>query len=261
MSGSAYFLDPATYDRIYAGFTADLPHYLELMKHAGGPALEVACGNGRLLLPALEAGANCDGLDNDRGMLDDLRRKLAAMGRSAVLHEADMRDFTLPGRYALVTIPFNSFLHNLTQEDQLATLRCCGQHLEPHGRLAVILFHPSAARLIAQTEGELLVVDAPLGAGRIRVYDSAVDDRVEQTRRITRRIEQSDAAGRVTGNNRLEFRLRYVFKPEMELLLRAAGFTRWEMRPLFSNYQDDASTAGDRPAREGDSLLWTAWRS
>ncbi|MEO5618069.1 MAG: class I SAM-dependent methyltransferase [Candidatus Eisenbacteria bacterium] len=261
VSDSTYFFDPETYDQVYAGFTADLPHYLELVKHSGGAVLEVACGNGRLLIPALEAGVACDGLDYDRGMLDDLRRKLAASGRAASLFEADMRDFTLSGRYALITIAFNSFLHNLTQEDQLATLRCCLRHLEPGGRLAIIVFHPSAAKLVALAEGEILAVDQPLAVGRIRVYDHSDDDRVEQTRLVTRRIEYLDAAGRVAAGKTFRFRLRYVFKPEMELLLRAAGFARWDMRPLFSNYSDPASAAGGRAAREGDNLLWTAWKT
>lgn len=261
MNDGPYFMDPGTYDQVYAGFTIDLPHYLELMQHAGGPALEVCCGNGRLLIPVLEAGLVCDGLDYDHPMLDDLRRKLTAAGLGASIFEADMRDFTLPGRYALITIPFNSFLHNLTQEDQLATLRCCRQHLEPNGRLAIIAFHPSAAKLIALAAGEILVIDRQLGEGRIRVYDRAEDDRVEQTRLVTRRIEFLDATGRVANEKTYTFRLRYVFKPEMELLFRVAGFARWEMRPLFSDYSDPASAAGDRPAREGDNLLWTAWRT
>jgi hypothetical protein len=46
----------------------------------------------------------------------------------------------------------------------------------------------------------------------------------------------------------------------MELLLRVAGFSRWEVRPAFASYMDAASLAGDRPIREGDVLLWTAWK-
>ena len=51
-----------------------------------------------------------------------LRRKAAALGLTARVHAADMRDFTLPRRYALIVIPFRAFLHNLATTDQLA--RC-----------------------------------------------------------------------------------------------------------------------------------------
>jgi hypothetical protein len=43
-----------------------------------------------------------------------------------------MRDFSLPRRYAAVLIPFNAFAHNLTTDDQRATLRCCYRHLGPN---------------------------------------------------------------------------------------------------------------------------------
>ena len=259
MSAGAYFMSPATYDAVYGGFTADLPLAIELLRGAGGPALEVCCGNGRVLLPALRAGIPCDGLDLSREMLADLRAKLAAQRLSAELYEADMRDFTLPKRYALVLIAFNSFLHNLTQADQLATLRACRLHLAPGGRLALVAFHPSAEKLIEYSNGEHLAVERLVDGALLRVYDHACDDRIEQVRTVSRRIERLDEDGRVTSEERHTFEVRYVFKPEMELLLRVAGFSRWEVSPAFSDYADPASVAAGRPPREGDHLLWTAW--
>jgi hypothetical protein len=50
-----------------------------------------------------------------------------------------------------------------------------------------------------------------------------------------------------------------VFKPEMELLLRVAGFPRAECRLRLEDFHLPAPEA-DRPLREGDVLLWTAWK-
>ena len=163
-----YHLDPATYDAVTGSIVADIAPHLELLRAAGGPAIEVCCGNGRLLVPALEAGLACEGLDVDAPMLEDLRAKLAARGLSTPLHHADMRDFTLPQRYALIVIPFNSFLHNLTQDDQLATLRCCREHLEESGRLTLVAFHPSVAKLEAYAAAEHLMFEHPYGEGKVR---------------------------------------------------------------------------------------------
>ena len=261
MSTDLYYLDPKIYEAVYSDYTADVEPHLAMMRDAGGPAIEVCCGNGRLLVPTLEAGIACDGLDRSASMLDDLRARLAARGLETGVFEADMRDFTLPRRYALIAIPFNSFLHNLSQEDQLATLRCCRGHLEPGGRLAITIFHPSAAKLIEWADSEKLVKELPHGAGSLRVYDRARDDRVEQIRHMTRRIEFLDAANRRTDERIFTFDMRYIYKPEMELLLRVAGFSRWECRAMFADYRDPSSAAADRPAREGDNLLWTAWGS
>jgi SAM-dependent methyltransferase len=251
-------VNPRIYDDVYREFVGDIPHVVGLMKSAGGRVLEVCCGNGRILVPAIEAGVRVDGLDTSAAMLDDARAKLAARGLEAQLFTADMRDFALPRRYALIVIAFNSFMHNLTQADQLATLDCCRRHLEPGGRLAIVAFHPSAPILIRFGSGTPVPTETPHGDGRLVYWDSAAQDRVEQVQTITRRLEYFDAAGKLEREETTSFRMRYVYKPEMELLLRVAGFARWETRALFRSYVDVAP-ALDRPPIEGDHLLYTAW--
>src|SRR5262245_55606076 len=78
--GGVYYLTPERYDAVSADVRADIAPHVALVRDAGGPALEVCAGNGRLLLPALEAGLTCDALDLDTGMLAALRTKLAARG-------------------------------------------------------------------------------------------------------------------------------------------------------------------------------------
>jgi hypothetical protein len=210
-----------------------------------------------------EAGIACDGLDLDPRMLESARAKLAARSLTTTLYQGDMRDFSLPGRYRMITIMFNSFLHNLTQADQLKTLRCCRHHLESGGRLVMNVFHPLLEKLLHRDEEELFK-DLPYAGGRVRIWDRFDDDHVEQVRRVLRRIEFLDAAGRVTRQEQVEVRLRYIYKPEMELLLHVAGFSRWQARPLFRDHGDPATpgaaTHQERPIREGDVLQWTAWK-
>ncbi len=259
MTDGDYYLAPDLYDAVYADVTADIAPHVTLMRGAGGPALELCCGNGRLLLPALEAGVPCDGLDRDPDMLASLRAKLDARKLRTTVTQGDMRDFSLPGRYALIAIGFNSFLHNLTQADQLATLRCCRHHLISGGRLEITAFHPSAERLLHWSGEEKLLKELPHAGGLVRVWDRADDDRVEQVRHMTRRIEFTDPAGQVTRRETVSFALRYIYKPEMELLLRVAGFPRWEVRPAFASYTEAGAAAGERAIQEGDVLAWTAW--
>ena len=74
-----------------------------------------------------------EGLDLFEPMLSRLRRKAEALGLSPRLYTADMSDFRLPRRYALIMIPFNAFVHNLTQEAQIRCLERCREHLETYG--------------------------------------------------------------------------------------------------------------------------------
>ncbi len=260
MAEATYTANPKLYDDVYAEFVGDLPHVIALMKSAQGRVLEVCCGNGRILAPALEAGVDVDGLDLSAAMLEDARRKLAARGRETRLFHADMRDFSLADRYALIVIAFNSFMHNLTQADQLATLECCRRHLAPGGRLAIVAFHPSAPILIRFGSGEEIPTETRHGDGRLVYWDLAIQDRVEQVQTVNRRVQYFDAAGRLEREERASFRMRYVYKPEMELLLRVAGFARWETRAWFRSYVDVAPPL-ERAPIEGDHLLYTAWAS
>ena len=261
MTGTTDTHDPSIYDAVYHDFTGDVPHVVALLESAGGRVLELCCGNGRLLIPAREAGVDADGLDLSAPMLDDLRRKLAERRLSASLYEGDMRDFALPHRYALILIAFNSFLHNLTQADQLATLACCRRHLAPGGRLAIVAFHPSAPILVRYGSGEVVPHETAHGDGRLVYWDSAAQDRVEQVQTITRKLEFYDGAGKLAREETTSFRMRWVYKPEMELLLRVAGFARWETRPFFTSYVEPSSAITGRAPLEGDHLLYTAWAS
>src|SRR5205807_1957557 len=102
---------------------------------------------GRVLAPLIAAGVDADGLDADADMLAAARARIGASGGRARLERADMRDFTMPRRYRLIFIAFNSFLHNETRADQLATLRTCREHLVSGGALALCMFVPDPGKL------------------------------------------------------------------------------------------------------------------
>jgi 2-polyprenyl-3-methyl-5-hydroxy-6-metoxy-1,4-benzoquinol methylase len=255
-----HYCPPEVYDLTYSDVVSDIAPHVAEARAAGGPVLEGCCGNGRLMIPTLEAGVDCDGFDIDPRMLEDLRRKLAERGLEAGLHHADMRDFELPRRYALIVIPFNSFLHNLTQEDQLATLACCREHLAPGGHLTIVAFHPSAAKLLVFDGAWRLAREIPQPSGTVRVMDSITADRVEQINSSRRRVEIVDADGRVTANHEFDFQIRYIWKPEMELLFRTAGFKRWQARSLFKSIHEHTPVDPARGIEEGDMLAWSAWK-
>ena len=142
--------DPEIYDAFRpgpGGFQGDVDWYRTKAAAIGGSVLELGAGTGRVTLPIAEAGVQIAALDIDDGMLGKLREKLAALpgdARARVsVHHGDMRSFALDETFALVIIPFRAFLHNLTEDDQLACLKCAYEHLHPNGELAFNVFHPS----------------------------------------------------------------------------------------------------------------------
>ena len=247
------YIKPELYDLAYSWLTEDIPFYVARGKEARGPVLEAGCGTGRVLIPMMEASIDIDGLDLHPGMLEVLRRKAETRGLKPRVVVADMRDFTMPRRYALVTILFRAFQHLLTTEDQLKALRCCREHLESGGRLVFNLFHPSFERIVEPDGEERLEREFPHPETGLPVGMYAVRqiDRVNQILRVKMEIRESDPRGYVGATHSHRFSLRWTYKAEMELLLRAAGFARFEVLGGFDG----------RPLeRDTDEMVWTAWK-
>ena len=246
------FDDGDAYDLVLKDIPYGLDFYVALAREANGPVLDIACGTGRILLPCLQAGVDIEGLDLFEPMLKTLRKKAAALGLAPRLHQADMSDFSLSRSYALIMIPFNSFIHNMTQEAQIRCLQRCREHLLPGGNLTFDTFFPSLEIVGAPQNTRVLEGEFPHPqTGRpMRMYDTRSFDRVAQTQHSLNDIEVLAADGSVQVVLRSEVRSRYIYKHEMELLLRVGGFARWEIYGDFDR----------RPlTRENDAMVVTAW--
>jgi SAM-dependent methyltransferase len=96
------------------GDTTDWPDrafYRKIIDMGHGPALDVGCGTGRLMLDYLATGLDVDGVDNSPEMLALCRTKAAASGIdvSGRLMEQTMDGLSSPRRYATIFVPSSSF--------------------------------------------------------------------------------------------------------------------------------------------------------
>lgn len=251
-STASPFDDGELYDVLLGDLDYDLDFYLGLAKEATGPVLDVACGTGRIMLPCLRAGIDIEGVDLFAPMLDRLRSKATTEGFSPRLQRADMSDFRLDRRFALIMIPFNAFIHNLTAEAQIRCLTLCREHLQPGGLLAFDTFFPGREYINLidcerAFEGE---VKHPQTCQTLRMYDTRSFDRVRQIQHSHNEVEFLDDSGRVVQVIPSDFDTRYLFKNEMDLLLRLAGFPRWQICGGFDR----------RPIeRDTDFMIVLAW--
>ena len=247
------FDDGEVYDLILKDIPYGLDYYTGLAKAADGPVLDLCCGTGRILLPSLAAGVDIDGLDLFSPMLDTLRRKAALLGLSPNLHQADMSEFQLPRRYALIMIPFNAFGHNMTQDAQIRCLSLCRQHLVAGGLLAFDAFFPSLAIIGTPQQTRVLEGELPhpMTGRPMRMYDTRSFDRVAQVQHSINELELLGSDGSVEHVYRSEMKIRYIYKNEMELLLKAAGFTRFG---IYGDFEGRPLT------REEDAMIVEAWK-
>src|SRR4051794_20889568 len=70
----------------------------------GQPALDVACGTGRLLVPFLKAGLDVDGCDVSPDMIALCREKAELAGVSATVFVQPMSELDPPRRYRTIFV-------------------------------------------------------------------------------------------------------------------------------------------------------------
>lgn len=239
---------PELYDETARGIPGDVEFYRDLAVASGGPVVELGVGTGRIAIPTAAAGVEVIGIDVVPEMLAVGRARAEAAGVSPRLRfvEGDMRTFSLDVPVPLVTIPFRAFLHNLEDEDQLATLRACHRALQPGGRLALNVFNPDlsiATRWAAKSARHYEPFDA---AGRIEAhhdFDVAIPRRT-----VTSKLRWREGGAVRQGT----LTLRYVTREEMEALFSVTGF---EVESLAGD------CLGAPFGEHSTELVWVARRS
>jgi ubiquinone/menaquinone biosynthesis C-methylase UbiE len=115
------------------------PYFLQLIRESGEPALDVACGTGRLLLDYMAEGIDIDGVDYAADMIAMCRRKAEAAGFKPNLYVQTMQELALPRLYQTIIVPSSSFLHLTDRGDARRALKRFYEHLQPGGLLAISL--------------------------------------------------------------------------------------------------------------------------
>jgi SAM-dependent methyltransferase len=227
------------YDLDLGDFDADLLMIQQFAARCGSPVLELACGTGRVLLPLARQGYRVTGVDISSAMLEVARHKVAAEGLAdrITLVEGDMREFALDGRFNLAFVAVNSFMHLLNTDDQLAALACIRRHLNPGGLLLVDLFNPDLGSLL-DARGQVLmdktITDPETGHRLVRFHARTVD-LGQQTQHVTFIVDELGGDAHVR-RTLFPFSMRYLFRHELELLLRHAGFT---VESVYGSYNLD----------------------
>ncbi len=226
------------YDLQHQTFADDVAMYVQLAReHAGAgdtPLLEIGCGTGRLMVPLVTQGMRVVGVDESQAMLDIAEEHLRTVatdskgGYSLVC--ADARTLSLVEKFGLAYIPLNTFLHNPTRADQLAMLRAVRKHL-PAGAPLIIDLPPNDEMAYQPDDGEFQVEATLVDPHTQTELNKHVASRIfwaTQEQELTYKVDEK-RDGKLVNTVTFGFRLRHVFKHEMELLLLESDFDapRW----------------------------------
>lgn len=215
----------------------ELAYYRAAIERFGQPALDLACGAGRLLVPLLASGLEVEGVDASADMLLHARRLAAEEGLAPALHVQAMHELDTGRRYRVALI-CDSWGIGASRAQDLQAMRRVFDHLEPGG--ALVLSHDLPYGEVDETgwlhwlPGRQGVHPSawPEEGTRRRTADGdelelvtrTVDfDALEQRRTLEMRIRLLHD-GTVVAEEERSISLNLYFTQELLLMLYLAGF-------------------------------------
>jgi len=250
-------LSVAAYDLIedtVRNYGEDAAFYLDLCRGVKGAALDLGTGTGRVAWALADAGCEVVGLDLSQAMLDRAEAKRAGRPPEILARcrfvQGDMAAFELGRTFARILIPFRSFNHLTTPEQQIACLRAVRRHLAPGGVAVAHLFMLDRPDQIDSAE----TVDRP----HLRVR-AAGTDRMIHWQVLSRRVDLLEQVleqevsytwrvvdGPVLRQDLESFRIGWIGRREMAHLAARCGLR------VTAEYAD---FAGSPPRLDADHVV------
>jgi SAM-dependent methyltransferase len=208
------------YDESTAGMPVEpVVDFLEPL--AGGGALELAIGTGRIAVPLAERGARVAGVDFSPDMVAQLRQKTDEIPVTI----GDMSTTRVEGTVSLVYVVFNSIFNLRTQERQVACFENAAAHLDMGGVFVVEIMVPELQRL--PRGDRFLLFDASLDHVGFDEYDLI-------TQELTSHHYDPERGAYST------FPGRYIWPSELDLMARLAGM---KLRERWADWDRSPFTA------------------
>ncbi|HET7929723.1 MAG TPA: class I SAM-dependent methyltransferase [Actinomycetota bacterium] len=241
--------------RWWAEFNTSGPEieYFRRFVEPGQPALDVACGTGRLLIPYLRDGLDVDGCDVSADMLTLCRERAEREGLSPTLRLQAMHHLDMPRRYRTIYVCGSFGVSGNREQSEQALLRMY-EHLEPGG--ALVLDHE-----VPYAEGwgwEYWIKERRRGLpepwpepGERRVGSDGTEyelrSRIVEVDPLAQQITHEMRGfmwrdGRLVEQDEHVLKTMEYFPNELHLTIERAGFVDVEMRAAYTDELPNADT-------------------
>jgi SAM-dependent methyltransferase len=216
------------YDLEHDDFSDDADLYLNLIRE--GPVLEIGAGTGRLLAVLADAGLEMWGVEPSSSMRERGEGRLAGHPSAHLVSAIDH----LPDgmRFRACVFGLNTLWHFPGVEDQLQAVRQARTRLGTGGSLFVDTSNPLTMADRDATGEVRQVFRRTEGDHTVTRYAAAWDEPAQQTLHLSLTFVTSGAEG-TARTTTAELDLRYLYRWELELLLRLAHF---EVIAVYGSY-------------------------
>jgi SAM-dependent methyltransferase len=204
---------------------------------AGGAALELGIGTGRVAVPLREHGVDVHGIEISEDMIAEVHKKPG--GGDIPITLGDFATTRAEGDFTLVYAVYHTLGCLLTQAEQVACFRNAAAHLEPGGAFLVEFGVPQLRRMQLGETAYLSSMNEDYV--QFETYDF-VEQRIVSTEHwyLGERIAKSD------------LHYRYAWPSELDLMAELAGLRlrdRWSdwSRAPFTNESEDHISVWEKP--------------
>lgn len=227
--------------------------FLRPYVEAGQPALDVACGTGRVLIPLLKAGLDVDGSDLSPDMLALCGKRAEREGLAPNLYAQATHELDLPRTYRTIYMCGSFGLGGNADHDREA-LRRLHDHLEPGG-LLVLDHEMSYSEPLGWSywtkEGRQALPEDFHERGRRKGSDggeyrlhSRVVDVDPLAQRFTMEMQASvRRGGELIGDETHVLAMTLYTANHIQLMLSVAGFEDIELRDDWTDAEPTRDTA------------------
>lgn len=178
-----------------------------------GRALEFGIGTGRIAIPLTRRGIEVAGIDLSEAMIARLDSKVENGDRIESII-GDFATTTVPGRFALVYLVFNTIMNLTTQRQQVDCFVNAAAHLDPGGYFVIEVMVPALRRLPpGQNVHPFEVSDTHWGLDEYDIVAQGL---------VSHHLQETES-----GLVRSSVPFRYVWPSELDLMAELAG-----MRPV-----------------------------
>jgi SAM-dependent methyltransferase len=241
----------------------EIPYFRRHVERGEGPALDVGCGTGRVLLPLLRADLDVDGCDVSPDMVSLCRTKAEHEGLAPALWAQPMHELEPPRAYRTIYV-CGAFGLGSTREQDTQALRRFHDSLEPGGTLLVDIEVPYADSRQWQywsKDGRASLPRPAREPGDRKCASDgseyALSTRLVELDPLEQRVALEIRAqrwreGRLEADETRPLTIGLYFRGELALMLEQAGFVDIEVQ---GDHNDAPATADD------DFLVFLARRA
>lgn len=228
----------------------DVPFWLALAQHEGGPVIEWGAGTGRIAIPLSEAGLKVTAVEISEKMVERGQIKSETVEWSC----GDMRSAN-PGKQCRFAIcAFNSFLCLTSLDDALDFLNNARKYLEPGGLLGIEVSAFSPEELAEESDGSHSQHDftREIPEGKLERFSLSHYDAASQLLEMRLFYELYGDDGALVRSREHDLKIRVTNRDELILMLRFTGF---EVEAVYGGFKGEPFTA------ESDYLIVLARRA